>query len=336
MPPPDPEPRVTVFVPTYNRAAFAREAIESVLGQTDPDFVLVVADNASTDDTPEMVSSFADERIRYVRRPENLGLLGNFNSCLEDVRTRYCLIVCDDDRLHPDFLSTTVPLLDERDDVGMVHTAFRTVDDAGDIVDGHTDWMFARGGDAIEPGAEFLVESMKYGCRVCSSAALMRTSALPRPAFEQGDFPAIDFGLWLRMAVDWKIAFVDRPLADYRIHESSQSAEFGPAAGSGYRAGVEWVRHRELVKIRFLDQHQQRVANGHELRQLVPRSRRHELLAIARAGTLPERRASTTIRRLAWAVRADPGVARELAAWRLLAASLLPTRVRERLRHGPA
>jgi glycosyltransferase involved in cell wall biosynthesis len=334
--PRNPEPRVTVFVPTYNRAAFAREAIESVLGQTDPDFILVVADNASTDETPEMVSSFADERIRYVRRPENLGLLGNFNSCLEDVRTPYCLIVCDDDRLHPDFLSATVPLLDERDDVGMVHTAFRTVDHAGGIADGHTDWMYAGGGDAIEPGHEFLVESMKYGCRVCSSAALMRTSALPSHAFEQGDFPAIDFGLWLRMAVDWKIAFVDRPLADYRIHESSQSAEFGPAAGSGYRAGVEWVRNRELVKMRFLDQHGDRVSNRRELRNLVPRSRRRELLAIARAGTLPERRPSTTIRRLAWAVRADPGVAREVAAWRLLAASLLPTRVLERLRHGPA
>jgi glycosyltransferase involved in cell wall biosynthesis len=331
-----PEPRVTVFVPTYNRADLAREAISSVLAQTEQDFVLVVADNASTDDTPQMVASYADERIRYVRREENLGLVGNFNACLAAVRTPYCVIVCDDDRLHPDFLRTTVPVLEDREDVGMVHTAFRTLDDAGAVVDGHTDWMYAAGGDSIESGPAFLVESMKYGCRVCSSAALMRSSAVRTPAFEQEDFPAIDFGLWLRMAIDWSIAFVDRPLADYRIHASSQSAAFGPPTGSGYHGGVAWVRNREFVKVRFLEQHGGRLPNAAELRQLVPRSRRRELLAIARQGTLPERRLSTTIRRLAWAVRADPGVAVEAGAWRLLAASLLPTRMLERLRHGSA
>jgi glycosyltransferase involved in cell wall biosynthesis len=331
-----PEPRVTVFVPTHNRAALTREAIRSVLAQTAEDFALVVADNASTDDTPEMVASFADERIRYIRREENLGLVGNFNACLDSVQTPYCVIVCDDDRLDPDFLATTVPILEEREEVGMAHTAFRTVDDSGAVVDAHTDWMYASGGDSIESGPTFLVESMKYGCRVCSSAALMRSSALPAPAFEEEDFPAIDFGLWLRMAVDWSIAFVDRPLADYRIHASSQSAAFGPPTGSGYHGGVEWVRNREFVKVRFLERYEDRLTSAAELRQLVPRSRRRELLAIARQGTLPERRLSTTIRRLAWAVRADPGVAVEAGAWRLLAASLLPSRMLERLRHGPA
>ena len=80
-------PRVTVFIPTYNRARLLPEAIESVLAQTYDDFRLEVSDNASDDATPEVVASFDDPRLEYVRQPENLGLLGNHNWFLAAART---------------------------------------------------------------------------------------------------------------------------------------------------------------------------------------------------------------------------------------------------------
>ena len=90
-------PRVTVFIPTYNRAGLLPEAIKSVLGQTYDDFKLVVSDNASDDSTPEIVASFDDPRLEYVRQPENLGLLGNHNWFLQRIETDYALILPDDD-----------------------------------------------------------------------------------------------------------------------------------------------------------------------------------------------------------------------------------------------
>ncbi len=59
---------------------------------------------------------------------------------------------------------------------------------------------------------------MLWSCRVCASTALIRVAALPEPPFDQDEFPAIDFGMWLRMALDWEMAFVAEPLAGYRIH----------------------------------------------------------------------------------------------------------------------
>lgn len=324
---PSSETRVTVFVPTYNRATLLAGAMRSVLEQTFESFALVVADNASTDETADVVASFPDERLTYVRRPENVGLLGNFNACLADVPTPYCLVLCDDDLLAPDFLAATVPLLEENPRVGMAHSAFSVIDADGATIEPQADWTYGLDRDAIESGERFLAESIRWGCRVCSSAALMRTDALPAPPFEADDFPAIDFGLWLRMAVDWDVAFVARPLAAYRIHSAAQSAAFGPPVDAGYGAGEEWVAKREHVKTRFLAEHGHRLADPEALRRLLPASRRHDLLGLVRKATLPERRAGETLRMLGWAARVDRGVLYEGDAWRLLAASLLSPRL---------
>ena len=89
--------KVTVAIPTYNRAHYLPEAIESVLAQTFQDFELLILDNASTDNTPELVKSFKDERIRYVRNQTNIGMFGNCNKALELARGEYVIIFHDDD-----------------------------------------------------------------------------------------------------------------------------------------------------------------------------------------------------------------------------------------------
>ena len=89
-----------------------------VLEQTFGDLRLVVSDNASTDETPDVVASFDDPRLEYVRQPENLGLLGNHNWFLERVDTDYALILPDDDLVYPDLLERTVAELDRRRERG--------------------------------------------------------------------------------------------------------------------------------------------------------------------------------------------------------------------------
>ena len=328
--------RVTVAIPTYNRAPLLGRAIESVLGQTYGELRLLVADNASTDETAAVVEGFADPRLEYVRRPENTGLLANFDDCLSRFDTEYSLLLGDDDLLRPSFLEETVPILDAHPRVGMVHTAFSVIDADGRIVEEQTDWTYRLTADTVETGAEFLAESMVWACRVCSSAALMRTAAIPANGFEEPDFPAIDFGLWLRMALDWDIGFLARPLAAYRIHAESQSAGLGRPQEAGYQTGVEWIEKREQVKLRFLDEHGGRLPNLRELRGEAKRARRYELTIMVRKATLPERGRVATVRGLASALRADPSVAVEPFAWRLLAGSLLGPRLTRRLRGSGA
>ena len=328
-------PRVTVFIPTYNRARLLPEAIKSVLTQTYDDFKLVVSDNASDDSTPQVVASFDDPRLEYVRQPENLGLLGNHNWFLERLDTEYALILPDDDLVYARALEQLVTELDRLPRAGVVHAAFDVIDENGSVLLPHANWTYGVEQDKVESAQEFITESMKWSCRVCASTALMRTEALPAGGMSVDDFPAIDFGMWLRMAgAGWEFAFVDETLGAYRIHSSTHSAAFGPPQGPGYVQGIEIVALLKTVKLRFLDTHDGRIAEPRKLRRLAEQARRHELVVMARNLTLPERKPGPTFRALAAAVRADPGVLLAVPAWRLAGASLLGPRLVERIKES--
>src|SRR5918996_6400382 len=172
-------PRVTVCIPTRNRARWLAGSMQSVLAQTYEDFVLLVSDNASDDDTPEVVAGFDDPRVRYIRLEEDVGLVGNHNQLLERVESEYVLILPDDDLAYPDLLETTVAVLDAHPEAGMVHAGLDMIGPDGEVLTGDVNWTLGLEADTVESGAEFIRESMRYSCRVCASSALMRTAALP-------------------------------------------------------------------------------------------------------------------------------------------------------------
>jgi glycosyltransferase involved in cell wall biosynthesis len=326
-------PRVTVFIPTYNRAGVLPEAIKSVLAQTYDDFKLVVSDNVSTDSTAEVVRSFDDPRLEYVRQPENLGMLGNHNWSLAHIDTEFGLIVSDDDLLYPPLLERMVAELDRVPRAGMVHSAFDIIDEDGNVLLSHRNWTYGLDKDRVEPPEEFITESMKWSCRVCASTALMRKEALPAGGMSAEDFPAIDFGMWLRMAAaGWEFAYLDETLGAYRIHGDTHSSAFGPPQGPGYVQGVEIVARLKAVKLRFLDTHNGSLHDAERLRRLAARARRRELMVMARNLSVPERKPIPTFRALAAAVRADPGVLLELPPWKLAGASLIGPRLTERIK----
>jgi glycosyltransferase involved in cell wall biosynthesis len=326
--------RVTVFIPTYNRAGLLPHAVAGVLAQTYDDFELIVSDNASTDGTPDAVASFDDPRLRYVRQEKNLGLLGNYNWFLNQVESDYALILPDDDLVYPELLESAVAELDRHPDAGVAHTAFDVIDGEGKVLLSHVNWTNGLEENRVESAREFISESMRWSCRVCASTALMRTAALPQERMVAEDLPAVDFGMWLRMAGDgWEFAYLDQTLGAYRIHGATYSAEeFGPPQGPGYVQGIEVVSHLNAIKLQFLRQHNGAVDDEPILRRLAEEARRRELVIMARNLTLPERRTLPTFRALGEAARADPGVLLEATAWKLAAASLIGRRLTDRIK----
>lgn len=99
------KPLITTIIPTYRRPELLRRAIKSVLNQTYPYFQVCVYDNASGDETAEVVAEFTkmDSRIKYHCHPENIGALANFNYGMERVETPFFSFLSDDDILLPDF-----------------------------------------------------------------------------------------------------------------------------------------------------------------------------------------------------------------------------------------
>ncbi len=111
-----PAPLLSICIPTFNRAPFLAELLETLLPQLPAlgeQVELLLSDNASTDNTPQVVASFQQRglRIRSIRNPENLGADGNFLQCLSLATGRYLWLLGDDDLPTPHAVPQLVSLL---------------------------------------------------------------------------------------------------------------------------------------------------------------------------------------------------------------------------------
>jgi glycosyltransferase involved in cell wall biosynthesis len=107
----EPVPRVSVVVPTYNRAALLRRAVRSVLAQTFTDYELIVVDDGSTDDTEEVLREFSDRRMRVVRSEINQGAPQARNRGIEAARGEWVAFLDSDDEWLPQRLEVQMDLL---------------------------------------------------------------------------------------------------------------------------------------------------------------------------------------------------------------------------------
>jgi hypothetical protein len=106
--------QLTVVIPTYRRPFFLAQALESVRAQAVDGLVLRIFDNASNDETPEVVARFARELpLEYICHRENLGAARNIQAALASVRTRYCALLGDDDLEAPGFLRAALSAFEE-------------------------------------------------------------------------------------------------------------------------------------------------------------------------------------------------------------------------------
>ncbi|WP_293915230.1 glycosyltransferase family 2 protein [Deinococcus sp.] len=98
---------VTILIPTYNRAEFLREAIQSAVTQTHRELEILILDDASPDDTTSVAAEFADDpRVIYIRHPNNLGIAGNWRAGIERVRGEFFCLLHDDDTFEPTFVES--------------------------------------------------------------------------------------------------------------------------------------------------------------------------------------------------------------------------------------
>src|SRR5262245_820186 len=105
-------PRVSVMMAAYNGGNLIRESINSVLAQSFTDFEMIIIDDCSTDDTPEVLRSYTDQRLRILRNEVNLGVVGTRNRGLEEAHGDYIAILDQDDVSRPNRLAAQVAYLD--------------------------------------------------------------------------------------------------------------------------------------------------------------------------------------------------------------------------------
>jgi glycosyltransferase involved in cell wall biosynthesis len=215
-------PTISVCVPTYNRARLLGNFLQSIFSQTHRDFEVLVADNCSTDETPEIVRSFPDARLRYHRHPQNIGPFRNMNYLIAEARGNRLCIVHDDDLYHPEFLARESEMLDRYPNVGMVHCAVHEVDAEGV----RRQVVRAYPSTRVLPGRDEFIRYLE-GHNVCCSSVMARAALYRENPFDTR-FLCADFLMWMKFALRADVAYIAEPLVEMRVHGDTVTSWLNP------------------------------------------------------------------------------------------------------------
>ncbi len=219
--------KVSVCIPTYNRSHYLQYAINSVLNQSYTDYELIICDDASPDDTGTVVSQYQDNRIRYIRHPQNIGRSKNMRSGFSAAIGEYFLKFDDDDAIAPEFLAKTVEILDTHPEADFVCTDHwiinaDSVRDESATRENSAKW----GKDKLEPGIipnlveeTFIKQSLQVGSTLFRRQCLAEIDYM-RPQADGCE----DFDLLVRLAIaEYKGYFLPELLMEYRFHGGQTS-----------------------------------------------------------------------------------------------------------------
>ena len=207
------EPRVSVILPTHNRAWTLTAAVDSVLEQAGGPLELIVVDDGSTDGTPALLASYGD-RIRTIRQA-NRGVSAARNTGIRAARGPLIALLDSDDRWLPGKVAAQVAFFDAHPDALICQT----------------EEIWIRNGVRVNPGKRhrkqggMIFERSLALCLVSPSAVMMRRRLLDEVGLFDERLPACeDYDLWLRIAWKYPVGLVDQPLiAKYGGHADQLS-----------------------------------------------------------------------------------------------------------------
>ncbi len=215
-------PAVTILMPAYNAERHLSESIRGVLAQTFRDFELLIVDDGSTDESLAITTAFEDPRVRVIRNETNAGLVGALNRGLAEARGEWIARQDADDRSAPERLAAQVEFARAHPSVPLVGSDARLISGRGDY----------RGRWRTGGHADLVRWDLCFRTPFAHSSAFFRRSIVIEKFAGYRDLRACeDFDLWSRIARDFPVVTLRRPLVDYRLHETSIMA-FEHARGS--------------------------------------------------------------------------------------------------------
>ncbi len=200
-------PRLTIVIPTLNRAYCVGRAVESALSQTLPDLEIIVSNNGSADTTREVLEKYRDSRLRIIHRKETISAEAHGNFLLTEAKGDFFLGLSDDDYLEPEFATRIIELFDRSPDLSFAYSrCWRHYSDV--LVPSLT-------GPEIEDGPEFIKAYLAGKREICWCGCVTRTGDLRAigPIPEGRIFG--DMFYWTKLAFKGKVGCVSDLLSHY-------------------------------------------------------------------------------------------------------------------------
>lgn len=201
---------ITVLMPVYNAAAYLKEAIESILAQTYRNFQLLLIDDASSDNSVDIILSFKDNRIRLIHHERNLGIKDTLNEGIELANTELIARMDTDDISHPWRLQKQVDYLLLHPDCAMVSSLAKIIDSSRNYL------------RPYDPYHLDTYYGLYFDCYICHPAVTYRKSCVETVGKYTMQYSE-DFDLWWKLSRQFKIYVLPEPLLLYRAHDQNYS-----------------------------------------------------------------------------------------------------------------
>ncbi len=209
---------VSIIMPVYNAARFLNEAMQSMLQQSFTQFEFIIVNDCSTDASEDIILSFKDDRIVYLKNERNEGVTAALNKSIALCKGEFVARMDADDISLKDRLQKQVAFLKSRPNVAMVATTAQMIDGNGDALGV---WQ----NDLIAVSDEDITALLAKTNCIVHPSVMIRKEVLQKFMYRSEKNAAEDYDLWLRMkSHGYGIAKLEEPLLLYRVHQASVTA----------------------------------------------------------------------------------------------------------------
>lgn len=249
-------PQITVAIMSHNNAAYIRRTIDSILNQSGVSFELFVFVDYSSDDSVNTLKKYTtDNRFHYEINASNLGMLGNYNKCINSGTGKYIVVLGSDDIIKPGHLASLFAALELHPESALAYTQCSWIDEEGNLIR-YTEHP------GLLPHSYFghrdeVVDLLRYGNYITPSAVMLRRGALDKVRLASGavhrpDLLAGDWELWTRIARQFPdFIFLHQTTVGNHIHNAQVSQGF-------YANERPLLEHAEILNLNLEDPSTQR------------------------------------------------------------------------------
>lgn len=212
---------ISIIIPSYNRSAKLKKSIESILQQSYTDFELLIVDDASTDNTQEMVEAIGDERIRYIRQAVNGGASAARNEGVRQAKSDIIAFQDSDDIWRADKLEKQMAYWQKHPEYSMIYCSYTKYIEGQEIIVPNADWRGSLEGKLFP----WLAQRNSIGA---PTMLMKRECFLEAGGFDTGLRALEDWDFVLRFSQKYEIGYVNEPLVD--SYESPGGVSSGGSA----------------------------------------------------------------------------------------------------------
>lgn len=209
---------VTVFMPAYNASEHIAEAINSILNQTYQDFKLLIINDGSTDGTEEIIKSYYDPRIEYIKKEKNTGLINTLNQGFKVADSKYLIRMDADDISPPQRVKELITFMDNHPEIDICGTSYESINEHG-----------------IVPGSfisrpkwhDEICTSLLSNCTLTHGTAIFRLESWKKAYMQYPEdyIHAEDYKMLTEAAQKLTLHNLQESLYYYRIHPNQVSSK---------------------------------------------------------------------------------------------------------------